>query len=111
MCQVRQGPKECRPSVPEEARADLGAMFHAVHQRIKDWRLRVRRASSRSSSAINTDNVAGETVNYYTQTPTQLQRTVSGPTNTVGMLFCLSLSFKIQPICKKSAKGVRIDIK
>ncbi|GFR28255.1 potassium voltage-gated channel subfamily H member 6 [Trichonephila clavata] len=105
MCQVRQGPKECRPSVPEEARADLGAMFHAVHQRIKDWRLRVRRASSRSSSAINTDHVTGETVNYYTQTPTQLQRTVSGPTNTVGMLFCLSLSFyfKIQPICRKSA--------
>ncbi|GFU17415.1 potassium voltage-gated channel subfamily H member 6 [Nephila pilipes] len=92
MCQVRQGPKECRPSVPEEARADLGAMFHAVHQRIKDWRLRVRRASSRSSSAINTDHVTGETVNYYTQTPTQLQRTVSGPTNTV-----LSLGADVLP--------------
>ncbi|GBN15181.1 Potassium voltage-gated channel subfamily H member 6 [Araneus ventricosus] len=92
MCQVRQGPKEYRPSIPEEARADLGAMFHAVHQRIKDWRLRVRRASSRSSSAINTEHVTGETVNYYTQTPTQLQRTVSGPTSTV-----LSLGADVLP--------------
>ncbi|XP_054713690.1 potassium voltage-gated channel subfamily H member 6-like [Uloborus diversus] len=55
MCQAHQ--PDYRPSVP---------MFRAVHQRIKDWHLKVRRASSRSSSAINGGTVEG----YYLPGPT-----------------------------------------
>ncbi|XP_035217650.1 potassium voltage-gated channel subfamily H member 6-like isoform X2 [Stegodyphus dumicola] len=65
MCQVQQGPEEYRPSSPDEARGDLGAMFRAVHQRIKDWHLKVRRASSRSSTVINADHVTADGAAFY----------------------------------------------
>ncbi|KAG8193572.1 hypothetical protein JTE90_000209 [Oedothorax gibbosus] len=87
MCQVRQGPSSTREeaSVVREEVIPLG-MFHAVHQRIKDWRLKVRRASSRSSGGRTAHD-------YYVQPTTPpLHRTLSTPTNTV-----LSLGADVLP--------------